>query len=77
MTQNPPPEPSHKSKLTTEKTPTGKSPLNIKSRLSSRFGARGLTRGLAMGVAGANLVGGGVAYGLGDREKEGVESGRR
>lgn len=43
---------------------------------SGRFGARGLTRGAAMGVAGLNLVGGGVAYAFGDRGKEARENGR-
>jgi hypothetical protein len=39
-------------------------------RLGSRFGARGLTRGAAMAVAGANVVGCGVTYAFGRREGE-------
>ncbi|KAI0996244.1 hypothetical protein K3495_g11935 [Podosphaera aphanis] len=36
--------------------------LGLRRRLYSRFGARGLTRGLAMGLALANVVGGGLVY---------------
>jgi len=43
---------------------------NFGARLGSRFGARGLTRGAAMVVAGANTLGGGLVYALGRREKE-------
>jgi membrane protein DedA with SNARE-associated domain len=39
-------------------------------RLGSRFGARGLTRGAAMALAGANVVGCGVTYAFGRREGE-------
>lgn len=48
----------------------------IKARIGNRFGARGLVRGAAMGVAAANVVGGGVAYGFGNRRKEREEQGR-
>jgi hypothetical protein len=34
-----------------------------------KFGARGLVRGAAMAVAFANLVGGGLVYATGKREK--------
>lgn len=33
----------------------------------SKFGARGLIRGATMGLCLANLVGGGLAYGFGNR----------
>lgn len=36
----------------------------------NKFGARGLIRGATMGLCLANLVGGGLAYGLGSRSKE-------
>ena len=39
-------------------------------RLGNKFGARGLTRGAAMGLAGLNLVGYGITYGLGRRRDE-------
>lgn len=39
-------------------------------RFSNRFGARGLVRGAAMGLAGVNLVAGGVTYALGRRKDE-------
>jgi hypothetical protein len=39
-------------------------------RLGNKFGARGLTRGAAMGLAGLNLVGCGITYGLGRRRDE-------
>ena len=39
-------------------------------RLGQKFGARGLTRGAAMGLAGLNLVGCGITYGLGGRSNE-------
>jgi hypothetical protein len=35
----------------------------------SKFGARGLIRGATMGLAAANLVGGGVSYLYGDKER--------
>jgi len=37
------------------------------ARLGGKFGARGLTRGAAMVLAGANTVAGGVTYALGRR----------
>jgi len=37
-------------------------------RLGQKFGARGLTRGAAMGLAAVNLVGCGITYGLGRRK---------
>jgi hypothetical protein len=37
-------------------------------RIGSKFGARGLTRGSAMVLAGVNVVGCGLVYGLGKRE---------
>jgi hypothetical protein len=37
-------------------------------RLGSKYGARGLTRGAAMGLAALNVVGGGVTYAFGERE---------
>jgi hypothetical protein len=40
------------------------------ARLGSRFGARGLTRGAAMGVAGLNVLGCGITYAFGRREGE-------
>lgn len=36
----------------------------------NKFGARGLLRGVTMGLCLANLVGGGLAYGFGSRSKE-------
>lgn len=36
----------------------------------NKFGARGIIRGAAMGLALANVVGGGLAYGFGSRSKE-------
>lgn len=41
-------------------------------RLGSKFGARGLTRGAAMGLAAVNVVGGGVTYVFGKRENNDV-----
>jgi hypothetical protein len=43
---------------------------NFGSRIGNRFGARGLTRGAAMVLAGANVVGGGITYAFGRRKKE-------
>ncbi len=43
---------------------------NISSRLGSKFGARGLTRGGAMFLAGANVLGCGVTYAFGRRSAE-------
>lgn len=40
------------------------------ARIGSKFGARGMVRGAAMGVAGLNLVGGGITYAFGKRENE-------
>ncbi|KAF8862294.1 hypothetical protein BDZ45DRAFT_671045 [Acephala macrosclerotiorum] len=40
------------------------------ARLGSRFGARGLTRGSAMVLAGANVLGGGITYAFGQRSKD-------
>lgn len=37
---------------------------------SNKFGARGLTRGAAMILAGVNVVGGGTAYAFGKKSKE-------
>lgn len=45
----------------------------ISARLGNKFGARGLTRGAAMAVAGANLVGGGITYAFGRRSAEEAE----
>lgn len=39
-------------------------------RVGERFGVRGLTRGSAMALAGMNVVGGGLAYTFGKREKQ-------
>jgi hypothetical protein len=39
-------------------------------RMSSKFGARGLTRGAAMGIAAANLLAGGMTYTLEKRNQE-------
>lgn len=39
-------------------------------RVGERFGVRGLTRGSAMALAGLNVVGGGLAYTFGKREKQ-------
>ena len=43
---------------------------NFVGRMGSRFGARGLTRGAAMGLATVNLMGGGVTYAFGRRKTE-------
>ncbi|RDW91520.1 hypothetical protein BP5796_02685 [Coleophoma crateriformis] len=43
---------------------------NFSARFGNRFGARGLTRGAAMLLAGANVVGCGTTYALGRRSKE-------
>ncbi|KAK2625142.1 hypothetical protein QTJ16_005511 [Diplocarpon rosae] len=43
---------------------------NFSSRLGAKFGARGLTRGSAMLLAGANVLGCGVTYAFGDRKAE-------
>ena len=41
-----------------------------KQSLRQKWGPRGIVRGGAMGLCVVNLVGGGLAYGLGRREKE-------
>ncbi|PBP19517.1 hypothetical protein BUE80_DR009701 [Diplocarpon rosae] len=43
---------------------------NFSSRLGAKIGARGLTRGSAMLLAGTNVLGCGVTYVLGDRKAE-------
>ncbi|EKD13824.1 hypothetical protein LZ554_007529 [Drepanopeziza brunnea f. sp. 'monogermtubi'] len=43
-------------------------------RMGSKFGARGLTRGAAMGLAGVNVVGCGITYAFGKRSTEAEES---
>jgi len=42
----------------------------IAGRFTNRFGARGLVRGASMGVAGVNLVAGGITYAFGRRKEE-------
>lgn len=49
--------------------------VNFGSRMGNTFGARGLTRGAALVLAGANVVGGGVTYALGRRSKDDNEKG--
>jgi len=39
-------------------------------RLGNKFGARGITRGAAMVLAGANVVGCGTTYAFGKRKEE-------
>ena len=39
-------------------------------RLGGKFGARGLTRGAAMLLAGGNVVGCGITYAFGRKEKD-------
>jgi hypothetical protein len=46
---------------------------NFATRMGSTFGARGLTRGTAMMLAGANVVGGGITYALGKRSDRSVK----
>ncbi|KAH8772150.1 hypothetical protein BGZ57DRAFT_764257 [Hyaloscypha finlandica] len=43
---------------------------NFGSHIGNKFGARGLTRGAAMMLAGANVAGGGITYAFGRREKD-------
>lgn len=40
------------------------------ARLGNKYGARGLTRGGAMVLAGANVVGCGITYAFGKRKDE-------
>jgi len=42
----------------------------IAGRFTNQFGARGLVRGASMGIAGVNLVAGGVTYAFGRRKEE-------
>jgi hypothetical protein len=42
----------------------------IAGRFVNRFGARGLVRGTTMGVAGVNLVAGGITYAFERRKEE-------
>jgi hypothetical protein len=46
---------------------------SFSNRIGNKFGARGLTRGTAMLLAGVNVVGGGVTYAFGRRSKEAKE----
>jgi hypothetical protein len=39
-------------------------------KFTARFGTRGIVRGVTMGVAGINLVAGGLTYALGRRKTE-------
>lgn len=39
-------------------------------KIGAKFGARGLTRGAAMGLAGTNVVGCGITYAFGKRKEE-------
>lgn len=43
---------------------------NFGSHIGNKFGARGLTRGAAIMLAGANVAGGGITYAFGRREKD-------
>ena len=43
---------------------------NFGSRLGNKFGARGITRGGAMVLAGVNVLGCGATYAFGKREEE-------
>ena len=40
------------------------------NRIGNKFGARGLTRGAAVGLAGLNVVGCGITYAFGKRNDE-------
>jgi hypothetical protein len=42
--------------------------------LMNKFGARGMIRGVTVGLCLVNLVGGGLAYGFGSRSKEDSEN---
>lgn len=44
--------------------------MNFGSRVASRFGARGLTRGGAMVLSGVNVAACGITYGLGEKKEE-------
>jgi hypothetical protein len=49
---------------------------SFSSRMSSsKFGARGLTRGAAMALASVNVVGGGLTYAFGNRKREAEQRG--
>ena len=41
-----------------------------KQAFGSKFGARGMVRGATLGLCGANVVGGGLAYVFGKRKEE-------
>ncbi|CAL3967549.1 hypothetical protein PZA11_003820 [Diplocarpon coronariae] len=43
---------------------------NFSSRLGAKYGARGMTRGSAMLLAGANVLGCGITYAFGSRKAE-------
>ncbi|KAF2431876.1 hypothetical protein EJ08DRAFT_586418 [Tothia fuscella] len=47
--------------------------LRRKQGITHKFGTRGLIRGATLAVCAANLIGGGLAYTFGRREKEDVE----
>ncbi len=47
---------------------------SLRRRLGSKFGARGLTRGAAMAIAGANVVCGGITYSLGTSSESSEEA---
>ncbi|KAL5362318.1 hypothetical protein BJX96DRAFT_100148 [Aspergillus floccosus] len=44
-----------------------------RQQFMKKWGARGIVRGMTMGLCMANMVGGGLAYTLGKREEEGEE----
>jgi hypothetical protein len=48
---------------------------SFSSRMSSKFGARGLTRGAAMALAGVNVVGGGLTFAFDNRKREAEQRG--
>lgn len=43
---------------------------NFSTRVGNKFGARGLTRGAAMVLAGVNVAGCGITYAFGRRKDE-------
>jgi len=47
---------------------------NFSAKMGSKFGARGLTRGAAMVLAGVNVVGGGITYAFGKRDSNDEEA---